>query len=253
MAGALNAQVSQGSAPSSLQPSYQAMEVALFERASGRVTPGRYEWGNAATATGGGTFSLGREYPSSDPGLDCNTCLDPCRRFRVSFRSTRGFGEYLGRMCYSPSSARWSVRSLDEEDWTPISPPPPPPPPPPQIVVAAPEPTIDPNTVRMSDAQMYAQLQDSFSALGYLHSDDDVNEAVFAAYVKDHMLNVTLSELRSREAQDTFIDTAEEQADYINAMRRSAAADSECSRARSWSAGTSYRLSACLTTRARAQ
>lgn len=254
MAGALHAQVSPGSAPSSLRPSYQALEVALFEQASRRVAPGRYDWGNAATATGGGTFSLGREYPSSDPGLDCNTCLDPCRRFRLSFRSTRGFGEYLGRMCYSPSSASWTVRSLEEENWTPISPPPPPPPPPPrEIVVVEPESRIDPNTVRLTEAQMYARLEVSLSALGYVPSDDGVNEAAFTAYADDHLLNVTLSDLSNRQAQNAFIDAAEERAKYIEAMRRSATGDQECAEARSWSSGTSYLLSACLTTRARAQ
>ena len=249
------AQVTRANAPGNLNPSYSSIETALFERASARADEGRYDWGSPATAVGGGTISLGREYPSSDPTVRCGACIDPCRRFRLSFRSSRGFGEYLGRMCYSPTAASWTIKSLEEEEWTALSPPPPPPPPPPAPVPEPEQRTIyvsqpDPDKQVLSVRDMLDALSAPLASLGYIASDAEISEAVFETYADDHRMKVSLSELSERSDQNEIIETATARAETVDRLRDAALSDEVCAQAREIVTSRVFRVSACLTTRA---
>ncbi|MEO1786351.1 MAG: hypothetical protein AAFR41_04945 [Pseudomonadota bacterium] len=254
MAGLAGAQVTQASAPRSISPSYSSFESALFAEARRRVPEGRYDWGSPSSASGGGTISLGREYPSSDPGERCGACSDPCRRFRLSFRSSRGFGEYVGRMCMNPATASWSVRALDEEEWTALEQPKPvvvvreverPPPPPVERTETV---AIDPSKQVLTVDAMLKQMTPNLASLGYASLDQDADEAAFAAYARDHEMEITLAALSSRERQNEVLDRLDDRARAISGLDRAGFMDDACQTARSVIDELGYPIAVCATT-----
>jgi hypothetical protein len=241
------AQINQFSAPESLQPGYSVFEAALTQQSANRVSEGRYDWGDASTQSGGGTLSLGKEYRSSDPAADCGACQDPCRRFRLSARSTRGFGEYVGVTCLVSGS--WSIRSIKEEAWTAIAAPEIPAPP--VSVVRTAAKVVDTSTQSLALSAMLQMMTSDLATLGYIAADASATEAAYSEYARDHLDEETdLSALKVRNRQNAVIANLKARSEALTKSEDIGFTDSACRDSRKPFEMGAYPYSTCVTNRA---
>lgn len=196
--------------PESIRTEMSAFETAILQNA-GRAIPGQsINWSSSTGQAGIARFQP--EFSAKgEPGVECGACIDPCRRFTTTYRSTIGQGEFRGVACYLAGDNGYRITDLRQDAWLPASPAAAPtalPPPPTIIVQRLPAPSTP---APLSSGEFLAQLSGPFAALGYRYATP---QEAFAAYVRDYGLPLSMNVVAgaTRSEQLAMIEAAKQRA-----------------------------------------